>query len=593
MPEQLLKCSDCGKTYRALNYKESREYTCPLCQVPLVLAFHMRTPPSEDEGSDAPVDALVGMQLGECRLIEKLGEGGMGAVFKAEHVGLRQLRAVKVLPQERAEKSERVVQRFLREARALARLEHPGVVKVYNVSQVEGWHYIEMEYVEGDSLQDILDREGKLNLARAAGVVFDVADALAAVHGQGIVHRDVKPANIMLDHRDVVRVIDFGLTKSIRDGDSIITLDARGGIGTPSFMSPEQCDGKPLDGRSDIYSVGATYFVLVTGELPFKGDNMLDVMRQHREDAPPDPRSIDGTVPESVCRIIAKALAKRPEDRYANCQQLLSAMEQAPWQSLLAPGPNADTRRTDANAGTAELSGDDPELAALKGVLTISDGGREAAASDEAPPQVRGVLTSKGELKVDFGPSAEPSEDMVSPADADTDPVNAVWSRLKAVCSAAMEIIPRLDWGCAVKAGIFGVIFGCIIGVVVSSLTQVIFEEFNGNAFHAALCCAFLGLLIGKNFGKNVTEDESGQVIGATIGVIAGAILGAISGAVVGAAAPGTEAQWDAGDVIGKVGAIGGEFSEWFSGQSSEASDHLGDWIHHASHLATIRSQVG
>ena len=327
MPEQLLKCAECNKTYCVPRYDASRSYNCPRCSAALEVVSRVGTPaPTGDgEGAGEP-DPLLGKRLGQCEILEKLGEGGMGAVYKAEHVGLRHLRAVKVLPQAKAELSERAVQRFLREARALAQLEHPNIVKVHNVAEAEEWHYIEMEYVEGQSLQDLLAEKGKLDQSQATGIMLDVAGALAVAHSQGIVHRDIKPANILLDKNGTVRVIDFGLAKSVEGADSLITLEGKGGIGTPSFMSPEQCDGMALDGRSDIYSLGVTYFALVTGELPFKGENTLDVMRQHRQEAPPDPRSISPDLSDDVQRIIAKAMEKKPERRFQTCDELTAAL---------------------------------------------------------------------------------------------------------------------------------------------------------------------------------------------------------------------------------------------------------------------------
>ena len=331
MAEQILSCPKCRKDYRAKSYRPGKVYACKQCRGPLEATSSEGTSVQTMDDSDP----LIGKQIGQYRIVEKLGEGGMGAVYEAEHMGLRRACALKLLPQGKAEHSRSAVQRFLREARSAAALSHPNIVSVYRVSEADGWHFIDMELVDGESLQERVERQGLLSVAEATCIMLDTARALSAAHAQSIVHRDIKPANILLDRDGNVKVADFGLAKNIEGDDSLITLEGQGGIGTPAYMSPEQCDGLPLDGRSDIYSLGVTYFRLLTGQLPFKGDTSLAVMRQHRAEPVPDPKRIIPGLPESACHIIHRAMAKDPRDRFRTCEELLGAL------SAVAAGQDA------------------------------------------------------------------------------------------------------------------------------------------------------------------------------------------------------------------------------------------------------------
>ena len=238
MPEQLLKCSECGKIFRAPDYDDQRTYSCKRCGGKLDAVSKAPTPSPEQGPAEEP-DPLVGSQLGPYKILAKLGEGGMGAVYKAEHVDLRRLSALKLLPQHKAERSRRAVQRFLREARSAAALSHPNIVSVFYVGEADGWHFIDMEFVEGESLQDRLEREGKIGLRDATEIMVDVAHALAAAHAKSIVHRDIKPANVLLTRDGEVKVSDFGLAKQM-SGDQMALTQTGIVLGTPLYMSPEQ-----------------------------------------------------------------------------------------------------------------------------------------------------------------------------------------------------------------------------------------------------------------------------------------------------------------------------------------------------------------
>ena len=322
MADQFLQCPKCNKSYRARTYDATKVYKCKACGDRLRVGSG--EPASAQTLDDrGAADPLVGKQVGQYRIIGKLGEGGMGAVYKAEHLGLRVVRALKVLPEHRVEKSPKAVQRFMREARSAAVLSHPNIVSIHNVGEADGLHFIDMDFVDGESVQARLARQGRLSVPEATRIVTATAQALSAAHAKNIVHRDIKPANILLDRQGTIRVVDFGLAKNTED-DSMVTEEGRHGMGTASFMSPEQCDGAQVDGRSDIYSLGVTYFYLLTGQLPFKGDSSLSVMLKHKTEPTPDPRSLIAELPPQVCLVIERCMAKDPAARYPDCGRLVA-----------------------------------------------------------------------------------------------------------------------------------------------------------------------------------------------------------------------------------------------------------------------------
>ena len=330
MAEQVLLCPSCGKKFKPRSYDAGKTYKCPQCSGKLQPTSQADASAKTivTDGLDAQnaVDPLIGTQVGQYKILDKLGEGGMGAVYKAEHVKLRRLSALKILPEHMVERSPAAVKRFMREARSAAALSHPNIVTVYNVDEADGHHFIDMELVNGESVQDRLRRDGRFDLAEATRIVIGTARALGAAHEKHIVHRDVKPANILLGGNGTVKVADFGLAKNVED-DSMLTGQGQIGMGTAHFMSPEQCDGEDVDGRTDIYSLGATYYYLLTGNPPFDSTSRLSIMVKHKTEPVPDPRSIVPDLPEAVSAIVQKAMAKVPADRYQSCAELIDELD--------------------------------------------------------------------------------------------------------------------------------------------------------------------------------------------------------------------------------------------------------------------------
>ena len=281
-----------------------------------------QVPPTTLEALQAHQDPLIGQELGSCRIEHKIGEGGMGAAYKATHLGLERAVVVKVLPAYYAG-SDELRRRFLREARATAKLNHPHVVQVYDVGSRGSTHYYVMEFVDGRSLSELCHAEAPLPPARATRIARECALGLAAAHEQGIVHRDIKPGNILISAKGQAKVLDFGLAYDVgKEG-----LSTSGQIlGTPHYMSPEQAEGK-ADHRSDLYSLGVTYFRLLTDKLPFEGESTFNILKQHASDPPPSPREHVPSLPDSVCRVIERLLEKDPARRFQTAAQLAEILE--------------------------------------------------------------------------------------------------------------------------------------------------------------------------------------------------------------------------------------------------------------------------
>ena len=260
-------------------------------------------------------------------ILERVGQGGMGAVYRARQLSLNRIVALKVLsPSLASDKS--FVQRFQREARLAARLTHPNLVQVYNVGEHGGRRYIAMEFVEGPSVDKLIELYGRIAEGEAVDIAIGVACALSVAASQGIVHRDVKPSNILLSAEGTVKLTDLGLAKPVGEDDLHIT-QAGAAVGTPNYMSPEQARGsQQIDGRSDVYSLGATLFHMLTGRPPFEGKTPFDTLRKHVDEPPPSPRDLNPAISRETAEIILRMLAKDPAQRFATPEEAGEALRQ-------------------------------------------------------------------------------------------------------------------------------------------------------------------------------------------------------------------------------------------------------------------------
>jgi serine/threonine-protein kinase len=280
-------------------------------------------------GADVSVDPLLGQSLDDKYLLEaRLGVGGMGTVYQGRHVFIDRRVAIKVLNPRYGE-DEAARERFRREARALARLQHDNAVTVTDFGETSsGLVYIVMELLEGRTLREIIAKEAPLELARSVSIMLQASAAVAAAHEAGIIHRDLKPANIFIVQKSevpvMVKVLDFGIAKLAVDSfdeEDVKTLTQIGAmIGTPRYMSPEQCDGLGLTPAADVYSLGVILYEMLTGSAPFTGSTPMAIAMKHATDPPRSPREFVSAIPEALERVVLHSLEKVPEDRPADAR---------------------------------------------------------------------------------------------------------------------------------------------------------------------------------------------------------------------------------------------------------------------------------
>jgi len=300
---------------------------------------------------------------GRYRVERELGRGGMAKVFLGMDTVLGRTVAVKVLAPQFAD-DDGFVQRFRREAQAAASIGHPHIVSVFDTGSDGGVHYIVMEYVEGRTLAEFLAGGGRILPDRAIDIAMDVCQALEAAHARGVIHRDIKPGNIMLNPRGEVKVTDFGIARVTTTADTVAQTAAI--LGTASYLSPEQAQGQPVDGRSDIYSLGCVLYEMVTGRPPFLGDSPVAVASKQVLEQPVPPSKLNSDVTPDLDAVILRALAKNPANRYQSAEEMRADLERArrglPVDAtpLLAAGTTQVLDRPPAHA-TQVLPPSEPE----------------------------------------------------------------------------------------------------------------------------------------------------------------------------------------------------------------------------------------
>lgn len=272
------------------------------------------------------MEDLTGRQFGPYHITAPLGAGGMAAVYKAYQPSVDRFVAIKVLPQHFA-KDQQFVQRFEREAKVLAKLQHPNILPVYDYGQTDGYTYLVMSFVESGDLSELMQGK-KLPLPEIGRIITQVGDALDYAHAQGVVHRDIKPSNILVDQRGNCLLTDFGLAKMVAGTSEKLTATGFV-VGTPAYMAPEQGLGEPADGRSDIYALGIILYELMTGQVPFQAETPIAVVMKHIHDPLISPRNFQTDISEPVERVILKALAKNPEDRFTTAGEMVAAFQAA------------------------------------------------------------------------------------------------------------------------------------------------------------------------------------------------------------------------------------------------------------------------
>ncbi|MCL4867564.1 MAG: protein kinase [Anaerolineae bacterium] len=335
-------------------------------------------------------DSLIGQNIGRYRIIERLGRGGMAEVYKGYDENLERFVAIKLMHPFLASEED-FIGRFRREAKAMAALNHANIVKVYDFDASGNRTYIVMEYLSQgtlkDKLEDLARRGQKISLAEAIQVVLQIADALSYAHSRGMIHRDIKPPNIMFNDYGAAILSDFGIAKVV-SGPTFTQTGAM--IGSPAYMSPEQGLGKPGDERSDIYSLGVLFFQLATGQLPFAADTPLAVALKHVNAPIPDPSELNPAIPEGVREVIVRAMAKEPDERFPTAKAMADALREV-------------LRTADATllqALPAALLKEQPTPPPLSGVITTPPGTQARPPLDKTqvvtPPDKTMVATPVG-----------------------------------------------------------------------------------------------------------------------------------------------------------------------------------------------------
>jgi len=323
-----------------------------------------------------------GFFLGKYRLLGLLGSGGMSSVYLAEHLLMQRRVAIKVLPRERVKNSSYLA-RFHREAQAAASLDHRNIVRAYDVDNDGDVHYLVMEYVEGRDLQAIIKQDGPLDYASAAKYIRQGAQGLAHAHGAGLIHRDVKPANLLIDRKDVVKVLDLGLARfSDEDMASLTVAYDENVLGTADYLAPEQAiDSHGVDARADIYSLGCSLYFVLTGHPPFPEGTLPQRLMAHQRKQPPSIRTERPDAPEELLDICEQMMAKKPAQRYQSMDEVVTAL--GDW--LLEQGHGLDSDSgADMGTGSAASASSSARLAAA------ASASHQAAGESRRPPVRRG-----------------------------------------------------------------------------------------------------------------------------------------------------------------------------------------------------------
>jgi len=335
-PGDVLRCDCCGRKFRLPQDRS---------------AFSAETiaDPTSEAGRGGQRH-LVGRRLGQFEVKSLIGRGGMGEVYSAVDTGLDRRVALKVLSRELAGDKSFVL-RFQREAKAAARLSHPNIVQIFSIGESDDLHFFAMEFIEGESIQDVLDHSGPMDPAEAARVVLEAAKGLRAAAAEGLVHRDVKPANLLRCKDGSIKVADFGLAKP---SGADLSLTATGiVVGSPLYMSPEQGQAQEVDLRSDIYSLGATLYHMLAGAPPYDAPTAMAVMLKHISEPLP---ALD--CPEPIARIAFRMMAKKPEERYGSYDELIADLEaflKGCPPPASAPAPSAAAAERPAASAAADL----------------------------------------------------------------------------------------------------------------------------------------------------------------------------------------------------------------------------------------------
>jgi len=319
-------CTD-EELRKAIQECKERRKTDPLMLQDLMVQLgYLTASQAERLKTSVKESKVAATQIPGYKILGKLGAGAMAVVYKGKQLSLNRSVAIKVLPRRFSENPE-YVQRFYKEGQAAGKLNHPNIVQAIDVGEAGGYHYFVMEYVEGKTIADDISNGHIFGEIEAIEIIIQVCHALQHAHAHGLVHRDVKPKNIMINTQGVVKLADMGLARETTDIEAAQSEEGKA-YGTPYYIAPEQIRGKiDIDGRADIYGLGATFYHMVTGKVPFTGEDSAEIMKRHLREKLVPPDHINTALSAGVSEVIEIMLAKRREDRYNNVEELLLDLE--------------------------------------------------------------------------------------------------------------------------------------------------------------------------------------------------------------------------------------------------------------------------
>ena len=366
----LLACPKCSAGYKVRKDRADETVSCRRCghawvpsraaggaapdtsgpePAPPKAAPARRAPPAAEappaprrEEQEDKTDPLVGTNLNGFKVLSRIGSGGFGVVYRAFDTDLERSVAIKMLPPNIVKAGSKVLDRFLREARSAAKLSHPNIVTIHQICRYQDTFYIVMELVDGGALHEFLAVERRFKPSEATRIVRAAAEGLGHAHRRGVIHRDIKPGNIMMTNDGQVKVSDFGLARDLLQASDIVGEGHS--LGTPRYMAPEQAMGEQPTAASDLYSLAATYFVLLTGRSPYDASGDREMMKKHVSAPVPDPRRHAPSLPIAVYRFFEKAMAKAPEERYQTAEEFIAALDRLDFSATagdVAPTPAA------------------------------------------------------------------------------------------------------------------------------------------------------------------------------------------------------------------------------------------------------------
>jgi serine/threonine protein kinase len=329
-----------------------------------------------------------GFTIGKYKVLERLGSGGCGTVYLCEHVLVQRKVAVKVLPTSRAD-NPAALGRFYREARAAGRLNHPNLVKCHDVDEENGLHFLVLDYVDGTSLHELISRFGRLSVPRAANYIRQAALGLQAAHEAGLIHRDVKPANILLDRNGVIRVLDLGLARFFADEDDPLTLkyDENNVLGTADYVAPEQAlNSHDVDIRADVYSLGATFYFLLVGHPPFPDGKAPQKLIWHQVKQPTPIRRLRAEIPQKMATVLERMMAKDPAQRQQSPGEVAENL--SAWAQVEL-GPPSEREMPKLSRAALAVGGDAGHITPTR--LALPDSGKRARGIPTAEMRARGL----------------------------------------------------------------------------------------------------------------------------------------------------------------------------------------------------------